>query len=160
ALNFNGTDSFIYQASDGTLVGDGVTVTFNVAPVNHAPTAEPHPYATSEDTALSIQAPGVLVGARDADGDAITAVLATAPSHGTLVLTANASFTYPPSANYTGPDSFTSRPSDGIALGNTNTVSLFISAVNAPPISANDSYALNEDQILSIAAAGGVLVND
>jgi uncharacterized delta-60 repeat protein len=160
ALNFNGTDSFIYQASDGTLTGDGVTVTLSVAPVNDAPTAEPHSYGAQEDTPLTIQAPGVLLGARDVDGDPITAVLATGPTHGTLILNANGSFTYTPNANYNGSDSFTFRPSDGVALGNPVTVFLFVNPTNDPPVSANDFYILNEDQVLSIAATNGVLAND
>jgi uncharacterized delta-60 repeat protein len=160
ALNFNGTDSFIYQASDGTLTGDGVTVTLSVAPVNDAPTGEAHSYAAQEDTPLTIQAPGVLLGARDADGDPITAVLATGPTHGTLVLNANGSFTYTPNANYNGSDNFTFRPSDGITLGNPTTVFLFVNPTNDPPVSANDFYTLDEDHVLSIAATNGVLAND
>ena len=58
-------------------------------------------------------APGVLANDTDPDGDPLTAVLVTGPSHGTLTLNANGSFTYTPAANFTGTDSFTYRASDG-----------------------------------------------
>ena len=40
-------------------------------------------------------------------------MLASGPSHGTLTLNANGSFTYTPAANFNGSDSFTYRASDG-----------------------------------------------
>ena len=50
----------------------------------------------------------------DPDGEhALTAVLVSGPAHGTLTLNADGSFTYTPDANYSGPDSFTYRASDG-----------------------------------------------
>ena len=55
----------------------------------------------------------MLANDSDPDGDPLTAVLVTGPAHGTLTLNANGSFTYTPTANYTGPDSFIYRASDG-----------------------------------------------
>ena len=52
---------------------------------------------------------------KDADGDAITAQVANGPSHGTLTLNPDGSFTYTPNTHYVGPDSFTYTWSDGIA---------------------------------------------
>ena len=50
----------------------------------------------------------------DPDGDTLTAaVVDSAPSHGTLTLNADGSFTYTPAANFNGTDSFTYRASDG-----------------------------------------------
>ena len=60
AANFNGTDSFTYRASDGSLDSAVATVTLTVRPVNDAPTAANDSYATDEDTALTVAAPGVL----------------------------------------------------------------------------------------------------
>ena len=58
-------------------------------------------------------AAGVLGNDADPDGDPLTAVLVSGPSHGTLTLNANGSFTYTPNANFNGTDSFTYRASDG-----------------------------------------------
>ena len=49
------------------------------------------------------------------DGDTLTATVVTGPSHGSLLLTGDGSFTYTAAANYNGPDSFTYRASDGSA---------------------------------------------
>ena len=87
--------------------------TITVMDVNDAPVAVADDYTMGEDTALSVAAPGVLGNDSDVDGDALSAVLASGPSHGTLVLNANGSFTYTPEANYNGSDSFTYKASDG-----------------------------------------------
>src|SRR5207237_5702252 len=51
---------------------------------DHAPVAVPDSYSTPEDTTLTVPAPGVLANDADADGDALTALLVSGPSHGTL----------------------------------------------------------------------------
>src|SRR3989449_9460409 len=48
-------------------------------------------YTPPEDTQLTVSAPGVLANDTDADGDALTAVLVSGPSHGTLTLNADGS---------------------------------------------------------------------
>src|SRR6266568_3070477 len=57
----------------------------------------------------------------------------SAPGHGSLTLHADGSFTYTPSANYNGPDSFTYRASDGTLTSSLATVTITVSAVNDPP---------------------------
>ncbi len=83
----------------------------------------------------------------------------TGPSHGSLTLNANGSFSYTPAANYNGPDSFTYKANDGDLDSNTVTVALTITAVNDAPVAANDSYTTAEDTTLTVAAPG-VLGND
>ncbi|HEV8274297.1 MAG TPA: Ig-like domain-containing protein, partial [Streptosporangiaceae bacterium] len=77
--------------------------------------------------------PGVLGNDSDPDGDTLSAVVASGPSHGSLTLNANGSFTYTPDANYSGPDSFTYRASDATLASNLATVTITVSAVNDPP---------------------------
>src|SRR5207245_2366312 len=107
AANYNGSDSFTFKANDGSLDSNVATVTITVAAVNDAPVAANDSYTTDEDTALTVAAPGVLGNDADIDSATITAVLVAGPAHGTLTLNANGGFTYTPSANYNGPDSFT-----------------------------------------------------
>ena len=83
---------------------------------------------------LSVAAKGVLANDTDADGNPLTAVLVSGPSHGTLVLNANGSFTYTPAFGYRGLDSFTYKASDGTAYSNVATVSLTINVRNRRPI--------------------------
>src|SRR6185295_17651618 len=116
---------------------------------------------TNEDTPLAVGAPGVLGNDTDADaGDTRTAVLVSTTTHGALVLNADGSFTYTPTANYNGPDSFTYQAKDAAgALSNTATVTITVNPVNDAPVAVDDAYNTNEDTLLAVAAPG-VLGND
>src|SRR4029450_12009266 len=113
AADFAGSDSFTYRASDGTLTSNVATVAISVTAVNDAPVATADTYIAAEDTPLTVAAPGVLGNDSDPDHDTLTSALESGPTHGTLVLNANGSFSYTPAGNYPGPDSFTYRASDG-----------------------------------------------
>jgi hypothetical protein len=96
--------------------------------LNAAPAAAPDTYTANQDTALTVgAAAGVL--ANDTDPDTIdlpylTASVVSLPSHGSLSLNPDGSFTYTPAAGYVGPDSFTYQTSDGFDPSNVATVSL------------------------------------
>ena len=159
AANYNGPDAFTYKANDGKADSNVATVSIAVSAVNDAPVASNDSYATAEDTALTVAAPGVLSNDTDVDGNALTAVLVSGPAHGTLTLNANGSFSYTPAANYNGADSFTYKANDGSADSNVATVSLTITAVNDPPVAVNDAYAVKPNATLTVPAPG-VLAND
>ncbi|HZI51548.1 MAG TPA: Ig-like domain-containing protein, partial [Terriglobia bacterium] len=93
---------------------------------NDPPVANTDAYSTDENTPLIVPAPGVLANDADADGDAVTAVLVTGPSHGTLVLNANGSFTYTPNSGFAGVDSFTYRANDGTDPSSLSTVTITV----------------------------------
>jgi VCBS repeat-containing protein len=105
----------------------------NTTVTNRAPTAAADAYTTAEDTALTVAAPGVLANDNDPDGNTLSAVLGSAPSHGTLTLNANGSFTYTPAADYNGSDTFSYRASDGTLTSNLATVTLTVSTLNDAP---------------------------
>jgi VCBS repeat-containing protein len=159
AANFNGSDSFTYRASDDTVESGPATVTITVSGVNDAPTTTADGYTTAEDTALTVNAPGVLGNDSDADGNQLSAELGSGPSHGTLTLDADGSFTYTPAANYHGTDAFSYRASDGGLESDLTTVTITVSAVNDTPTAATDAYTTGEDTALTVAAPG-VLGND
>jgi VCBS repeat-containing protein len=159
AANFNGSDSFTYRASDGTLTSNLATVAITVSAVNDAPTAADDAYSTGEDTALTVDAPGVLANDNDPDGDGLHTVVGSAPSHGTLTLDADGSFLYTPASDYNGSDSFTYRANDGALASNLATVTITITATNDGPTAADDAYTTAEDTALTVAAPG-VLAND
>jgi len=106
-----------------------------------------------------VAAPGVLANDTDVDGGTLSAVLVSQPTHGSLTLNSNGSFTYVPAANYNGTDSFTYKANDGQADSGIATVSITITGVNDAPLAVNDSYSTLEDTILNVAASG-VLAND
>ena len=92
----------------GATASDTVKVEVKeVAPTNHAPTANQQSITLDEDTSKAITLSGT-----DPDGDALTYTLTAQPSHGTLTGTAP-NLTYTPTANYNGSDSFKFKVSDG-----------------------------------------------
>ena len=105
--------------------------------------------------------PGVLSNDADPENDALFAVSATAPAHGTVALNADGTFTYTPNANFNGTDSFTyKRRRRHLAAPAPVTVTITVNPVNDAPVATNDSYTTNEDTPLTVAAAAGVLAND
>jgi VCBS repeat-containing protein len=160
AANYNGPDSFTYKARDAALDSNVATVNITGNAVNDAPAAVNDSYSGSEDTALTVTAPGVLGNDTDVEGNALTAVLVSGPTHGTLTLNANGSFTYTPAANYNGSDSFTYKANDGAADSNIATVTITVGGANDAPVAVGDSYSTNEDTTLTVAAGTGVLGND
>lgn len=157
--HFNGVDSFTYRANDGTADSNIATVNITVNPVNDPPTAADDSYTVDEDNTLTVPVAGVLGNDGDIDGDALTAVQVSGPSNGTLTLNADGSFTYTPDADFNGSDSFTYKANDGTADSNTATVTITVNPVNDPPVAVDDSYSVDEDNVLTVAAAG-VLGND
>src|SRR6185436_8699993 len=107
--NYSGLDVFWYRSFDGTYYSDPVAVTLTVNPVNDVPVATGNSYTVNEDSVLTIAAPGVLGNDTDIDSATLTASLISGPSHGVLSFNSNGSFTYTPTANYNGNDSFTYR---------------------------------------------------
>ena len=88
-------------------------------------------------------AEGVLANDIDPDGN-VTATQIQAPSHGTLTLNADGSFTYTPDANFAGSDSFTYSANDGV---NQSTAAVTITVVNQPdaPTANDDSFNVADD---------------
>jgi VCBS repeat-containing protein len=138
---------------------------------NRSPVANDNAYTTSEDNGLSGNVLTDGVDDTDADGDPLTATIVTGPQHGTLVLNPNGSFTYTPTADYSGTDTFTYKVSDETGrfhmhglLGfltnsghsDTATVSITVHAVNHPPVASDDIATAAEDTAVSI----NVLAND
>jgi len=153
-----GNVTFTYRANDGTVNSNNATVTIRI---NARPVANANTYAATEDTPLSIAAPGVLSNDTDPENDPLTAQLTTSVSHGTLALSANGAFNYTPAQNYHGPDSFTYKAFDGARDSLTAaTVTINVVPVNDAPVAVADSYATPLDTPLSVPAATGLLSND
>ena len=154
STNFNGTVVFSYTVSDGTNSDTG-NVTVTVTPVNDVPVANNDTYTTLEDVRLTVAAPGVLANDWDPDS-AMTTLLISNVTKGTLSLNTNGGFTYTPNTNYNGSDSFTYRPTDGLLTGNVATVTINITPVNDTPFAVDDATNTLEDVSVTIR----VLAND
>ena len=104
---------------------------------------------------------GVLANDFDNESDPFTAALVTNPTHGSLTLNPDGTFTYTPTAGYTGTDSFVYRAVDATGpSANTTATLTIIAGPNQPPVVVADSYNATEDTTLTVAAAQGVLAND
>jgi len=158
--NYTGPDSFTYEANDGVTSSAPATVTISVT-TNYPPVANDDSYGTTTNTTLSVAAPGVLANDTDANGDSLAAVLVGGPAHGTLTMNTNGGFTYIPTNNYAGADSFTYQAGDGLASSGIAVVTITVTttAVNHPPAANNDSYSTAVNTTLTVGAPG-VLAND
>src|SRR5204863_520528 len=121
---------------------------------NDAPVAVNDSYTTAEDSTLTVSAPGVLANDLDVEGNALSAVLVSNPTHGALTLNGDGSFSYTPATNYNGSDSFTYKATDGTADSGNATVTITITAVNDAPVAVNDTHTTAEDTVLNVAAPG------
>jgi len=134
-----GTDSFVYQVTDGG--GNTVTqvATLSVAVTSAPPVADNDTFTVNANNSLSVTAAeGVLNGDTDPDGDSLlvagsgTATITTT-SNGVVVLNPDGAFTYQPASNFVGTDTFTYQATDGISPSGTATVTLSVGATNNPP---------------------------
>ncbi|WP_143709188.1 Ig-like domain-containing protein, partial [[Flexibacter] sp. ATCC 35208] len=133
-LNYNGTDAFTIQISDGHGGTAIVTINITVTPVNDAPTGSDQNITTTEDVAYN----GSVVGS-DVDVDVLTYSKATDPGHGTATVNADGTYTYTPATNYNGPDSFTIGINDGNGGTATVTINITVTAVNDDPTGADQN---------------------
>ncbi len=158
--DYHGPDSFAYWVDDGQEAVE-VVVQITVRPVNDPPVSLAESYETDEDTPLAVlEADGVLANDTDADGDPLVAQLVSGPSHGQLVWAGDGSFVYTPDPDFFGDDSFTYRASDGQAESQPVVVAITVHPVNDPPVAAGDVYVVDQDTVLAVPAARGLLAND
>jgi cadherin-like protein len=138
--DFNGATTFSYTVGTSiagvcpTVSEGSGTVAITVTPVNDPPTARNDSFGVLSGRTLNVAAPGVLANDSDVDGDPLTAVLETGPSHGSLSLAANGGFSYTPNAGYTGSDVFSYHAFDGTDASQPRVVTLTVTAL--PPTRA------------------------
>jgi hypothetical protein len=126
--------------------------------VNATPVAGNVTYTATSGIQKTVSATnGVLSNATDADLDTLTASVITNPSHGVLDTfnTTTGAFEYTPNLTYTGTDIFTFQVSDGTTWS--NSASAIINVSNQTPTGQNQSYSVQENQMLSVPAASGLL---
>ncbi|MFM7099150.1 MAG: tandem-95 repeat protein, partial [Gemmataceae bacterium] len=147
-----------FVVNDGISDSTASTVTLKVTPLNDAPVANAQTITTNEDTTYT----GALSGS-DVEGSALTYSVVTQGARGVVTITnpATGAFTYVPSANANGSDSFTFKVNDGSLDSTTGTVTVNITPVNdAPTISSvanltganvNTPFEITYDEIADVA---------
>ncbi|WP_210607808.1 tandem-95 repeat protein [Priestia flexa] len=142
--NYNGTDRFTVLVSDGQGGTAVSTVNITIVPVNDPPTVPNYTFSTKEDSSVT----GAIVGF-DVDGNPLTYTLQTQAANGVAVVNANGTFTYTPNLNFNGTDVFTVLVSDGQGGTAVSTVTINVQPVNDPPVTADLTFTINEDTVLS-----------
>ncbi|MFT5517161.1 MAG: VCBS repeat-containing protein, partial [Rhodothermales bacterium] len=151
--NYFGPDAFTYVAADAQSVSTAAMVTLVITPVNDKPTVQ---NATLEAVA-GIPAQVTLVGA-DVEGSALTFALIVPPQNGDVTMAGNVA-TYTATSSFRGTDDFFVRASDGTSTSELASVTVTVTG-NDAPLAVPDTYTVDEDDVLSVNAAGGVLSND
>ncbi|SMF94270.1 CshA-type fibril repeat-containing protein [Methylomagnum ishizawai] len=150
---FHGNDSFSYTISDS--LGHTAAATVSVTVVNNPPTAQDDTVSTRVDETVKIKALGNDTDPEDQDALAVTTF--SAPAHGTLSLGDDGVFTYTPTTQYAGTDSFTYTITDGQGHFATATVAISVDNTGpGVPVATADNATTSQDKDVTIA----VLAND
>ncbi len=120
--------------------GGGSSPDVNNTADNNAPDATAQSVTVGEDSVNNT----ITLGGSDSDGDVLTYMLVTQPSHGTLGGTAPNLF-YTPQKDYFGSDSFTFKVSDGTDESAVATVSISVTSINDAPSATAKSITVGED---------------
>lgn len=165
AANANGSATIVTHVVDNGPNGGGdvnfsppQTFHINITAVNDAPVAVADgPYQAVQGMAFSRPAlTGVLANDTDIDTahGTLTAVLDVNVAHGLLTLNADGSFTYTPTASYTGADSFTYHASDGALSSNIVSVTFNVIADNAPDAVADSATIVAGSSFVPVNVLG------
>ncbi|MCG6560295.1 tandem-95 repeat protein, partial [Ruegeria sp. 1NDH52C] len=156
SADFNGVESISYTVSDGNGGSDTGTITVTVEAVNDPPVANDDTFNGTEDQPIT---GSVLTNDTD-DGDINPAPLVvssyTQPGNGTVTVASNGSFTYTPSQNFSGQDSFTYTVVDGVGATDTATVILNLAEANDDPVAKSDFGITDQGEAVTI----NVVAND
>lgn len=160
--NYNGADSFIVEVTDDDGNVETQTISITVSPVDDAGTFGGDVSATTdEDTATS----GTVTFADTADGFTTNNfALNTDASNGTATIDAAGNWTYTPSSNYNGTDSFVVEVTDDDGNVETQIISITVSQINdTAVIGGTDTGVVQEDVAVSgvdISTTGTLTIAD
>jgi CSLREA domain-containing protein len=147
--NFVGTDSFLYQVTDGLATSSPATVTIGVTRNFRPPQTYRYdePYQTNEDTGVTIPLLGY---DPDESFDTLTYQIVSEPDHGTVT----SEGLYTPVPDFFGTDTFQFVADDGLFQSDPRTVTVTVSAENDPPRFPSES-----GRTLAYRAAAGATFN-
>ena len=151
ATGYSGPDSFTYVAQDSAGQTVPATVHITVKPIVAA--ADP---STTVSTPVTVTAANGLLGG--ATGSGLTAALATPPTHGTVVVNPDGSYTYTPTPGYTGVDTFTFTVTDSSGQTATGTATITVEPLalaKNDKVTAKSGQPITIDPLANDAATGG-----
>lgn len=131
------TNIALHDTDDLNTVVESASVDLIIG--NATPVAVDDTYAATEDVVLNVPAlTGLLANDFDIDGDTMMASLLADPTHGTVEVFADGSFTYTPDKDFNGVDTFTYRlvTFPAKAWIDDGMVTINVAAVNDAPVAS------------------------
>ena len=147
---FVGTDSFNYEAADGTGQRSSATVTVEVRPADGVPVALSDSVTTPAGTPVVIS---LLANDADPEGGPLTIVAVGKPGHGAVALGPGV-VTYTPASGFVGSDSFSYQIADAAGQRAGATVSVQVLPPNQPPVASDDRATTPAGQAIVIPVLG------
>jgi VCBS repeat-containing protein len=139
--NWNGSESFTIEVSDGHGATTTSIVSVTVKAVNDSPQASGADLAVTEDQGTPASGQ---VTASDVDGDPLTYTAGAAATKGDVTISAAGAVSYQPHADQYGADRFSVIVSDGHATA-TATFTVEIAPVNDAPLGSDMELTTEED---------------
>jgi len=154
--DWNGTDTFTYQASAGAEPSEIATVTITVNAVNDPPEAKGIPRSAIEDTQATYTGDDL---ATDVENDTLTVTSASADNPGAVVSVVGGEVKYTPAPDSCESDTLNFTVSDGNGGFVSDSVTINVTCVNDAPVADDDTFETNERNsggtlMLSIALPG------
>ncbi|MGY5354256.1 Ig-like domain-containing protein [Wenyingzhuangia sp. IMCC45467] len=135
--NFNGSDNFTITANDGQYTSNTANISITVNAVNDPPTAnndyikvDEGATVTTTYTGVSANATTLLYNDSDTEGDPFTASIVSEPTHGSLTLNSDGTFSYEHNGSETTSDRFSYKTNDGEFDSNVAFVHIIINPIN------------------------------
>ncbi|WP_157909113.1 Ig-like domain-containing protein [Capnocytophaga sp. H2931] len=159
STDFVGTVSYTYEVCDNGTPQACATATISIQVLPKGINS----LVANDDTAVTKVNTGVLISVLsndfDPEGDTFSVTKHTNPSHGTVVLNADGTFTYTPTTDFVGEDEFTYIICDGNVTSTCRTARVHVSVVSTTTnITVANDDAYNTD--VNVAVVGNVLNND
>jgi hypothetical protein len=157
--DYNGTDSFTYQVTDGDLTTTA-TVNITVTDVISPPVANNGSLSATEDAGTVTLDLSTLVNL-DA-GDSATISITTPASNGSASVSGtsgaltNSTLSYTPDADFFGSDTLVYTVTNSMGATDTGTISISVAGVNDDPVASNDTATTVRNRSVTI----DVLSND
>jgi hypothetical protein len=144
-----GEDSFTFSVNDGLSNSNVATILIDIDPLKNPPTADGFSVSTLHDKPTSFYLRGV-----DADGDAITYVLAKKPNNGKVGIENN-KVTYVPDEGFYGRDELYYFVRDDSEAGLTSSrAKIVINVTNNKPQGSDYNVFTNMDQSVKVELKG------
>lgn len=138
ASNFNGSSSFSYKVSDGSLESLEATVNLSIAAVNDAPVA-----VNVNDVAREFLQATIPLSATDVDSGSLTYSIVSPPTKGSASISGT-NLLYTSSVANGTTDTVRYKANDGSIDSNTATVTITIIPDNESPVATNATVSATE----------------